>query len=135
MTNRMTRVCELIKRELGPIISREFDFGGALVTVNDVDITPDLRQGFVHVGVIGGKSQGDSVVQRLNDKSGLIWKRLTERVVLKYTPRLSFRLDTSVERGVRVLNAIEEVDDLPLAADTDEFDDQEPFEDENGYQR
>ena len=130
MTNRMTRVCELIKRELGPIIAREFDFGGALVTVNAVDITPDLRQGFVHVGVIGGKSQGNAVLQKLNDKSGLLWKRLTERVVLKYTPKLSFRLDTSVERGVRVLNAIEEVDDLPLAADADDWeDDEESFED------
>ena len=49
-------------------------------------------------------------------------------MTLKYTPRLSFRLDESVERGVRVLNVIEQVDDLPLAADDDEDEDDDDFE-------
>jgi ribosome-binding factor A len=42
MTNRIARVRELMKTELAAILQKDFEFGGALVTVHDVDLTPDL---------------------------------------------------------------------------------------------
>ena len=53
MKHRLERVNELIRRELGEIVTREFRFESKLVTIQQVDITPDLKNAHVYVGVIG----------------------------------------------------------------------------------
>ena len=111
MKNRLVRVNELIQREIGSIIQKELEFPGVLVTVNSVDITPDLKHCHVYVGVIGGGPQQEDVVAELNEKHGLLQRRLTARIVLKNTPKLHFKLDHSVERGVRVTKIMQEIDE------------------------
>lgn len=111
MKNRLPRVNELIQRELGAILQKDFEFSGVLVTINGVDITPDLRHCHVYIGVIGGEPQQRDVVAELNEKHGQIQKRLMSRVVLKRTPHLHFKLDHSVERGVRVTKIMQEIDE------------------------
>lgn len=98
-----------MKREIGSLISRDYEFD-ALVTVNSVDLTPDFRQGHVFIGIIGDERQSRNVIKRLNSDRGMIQRRISKRVVLKYTPQLNFKLDDSVERGVRTLEVIEQID-------------------------
>lgn len=107
MNHRLSRVRELIKRELGPILDRNFAFPGSVVTIHEADVTPDLKQCFIYVGILGKEHAADSIVKRLNDKRGLIQRELFKRVILKNSPSLVFKYDTSVERGVRVLQLIE----------------------------
>ncbi len=117
MSQRLLRVRELLKREIGTILSRDYSFD-ALVTINDVDVTPDLRKGHVYLGIIGGDGGEQAIVSRLNRDRGNIQKRLAKRVVLKFTPQLSFKTDASVERGVRTISILEELDNE--GADTSE---------------
>jgi ribosome-binding factor A len=114
MNHRILRVKELIRREVGTILERNFSFNGALVTIHDVDMTPDLKQCFIYVGVLGKGEPVDVIIQRLNEGRGLIQRQLFKRVVLKNSPTLIFKHTDSVERGVRVLNLIE---NLPPAAE------------------
>ena len=96
------------------ILEKDYSFGGCLVTVHEVRPTPDLKQCFVYIGVLGPKGQEDTVMEKLNKERAFIQKALHKRVILKFSPTLFFRLDKSIERGVRILNAI---DNLPPAAD------------------
>lgn len=107
MTHRIQRVKELIRRELGPILSKLFTFSGSLVTIHEVDMTPDLKQCFVYVGILGKGEDPASIVGKLNAARGLIQRTLYKRVVLKNSPTLHFKADDSIERGVRVLHLIE----------------------------
>src|SRR6478735_5972042 len=107
MNHRVKRVTELIKRELATILERNFQFSGSLVTIHDVDITPDLKQCFIYTGVIGKETSADRIVKKLNDSRSTIQKELFKRVILKNSPSLLFKADSSVERGVHVLNLIE----------------------------
>ena len=109
MSQRLLRVRELLKREIGTILSRDYSFD-ALVTINDVDVTPDLRKGHVYLGIIGSDGGEQAIVSRLNRDRGNIQRRLAKRVVLKFTPQLSFKADASVERGVRTISILEELD-------------------------
>lgn len=113
MTHRVQRVRELIRRELSMILEREFSFGGSLLTVHAVDVTPDLKQCFVYVGVLGPEQDQDDILAKLAAARGSIQKSLYKRVILKHSPQLLFRIDKSVERGVRVLSLI---DSLPPPA-------------------
>ena len=108
--NRLLRVRELLQRELGAILARDHAFPGLLVTVNDVDITPDLKHCYIYVGVIGPEQKAERVVETLNHKHGELQSRVAKRVILKNTPRFHFRLDHSVERGVRVTGIMEIID-------------------------
>lgn len=111
MKHRLVRVAEILKRELSTAILREVPSDGALVTVNAVDVTPDLRHATVHVGVMGTAAQQREVMERLEQHRVLLQSECAKRVVLKFTPQLHFRLDSSIERGTRVLNILDELED------------------------
>lgn len=109
MSNRLARVSELLKRELGTVLERDFQFDGVLVTVHFVDVTPDLRNAHVFVGIVGAAKRPQEIIDLLNRKHGQIQAQVMKRVVLKYTPQLHFTLDQSVERGVRIVNLLDEI--------------------------
>lgn len=128
MSQRLLRVRELLKREIGSVITRDYVFN-ALVTVNDVDVTPDLRNGHVFISVLGPDSEKDKIVRRLNKDRGIIQRKISKRVVLKFTPKLHFKSDESIERGVRTLSVIEKLDSLEEAlGEKDEQDDKDGTE-------
>lgn len=107
MTHRLLRVKELIRRELGMILEKDYEFGGLLVTIHGIDLTPDLKQCFVFLGILGPEGKDDQVLKKLQANRPQIQRALYKRVTLRNSPQLIFRIDHSVERGVRVLNLIE----------------------------
>ena len=111
MKHRLERVNEVIKRELSEIISREINFSAqTLVTVHEVDVTPDLRQCHVFVSVIGKPEQKSRALAELGEHRAMLQRELAKRVVLKYTPHLNFKLDDSIERGSRVLEIMQDLE-------------------------
>jgi ribosome-binding factor A len=104
-------VRELLKREIGEAIRREFHVNEVgLITVNDVDVaaissppssssassaTPTSRSAACRCSTsIASASRGSSA----------------KSVVLKYTPTLKFVVDDSIVRGNRVLQIMEELE-------------------------
>jgi ribosome-binding factor A len=113
MKHRLERVNELLKRELGELLTREVAFEAALVTVQQVDITPDLKHAHVFISVIGSEDQAKAAMAKLHDSRKTLQHLLSKRVVLKYTPHLHFKLDDSIERGTRIISILEEIDIPP----------------------
>ena len=107
MKHRLERVRELIKRELGSAINRLVTFEAALVTVNSVDITPDLKQAHIFISVIGNDAQKRLAIETLEKNRPLLQHEVSKRVILKYTPILHFQLDDSIERGARVIDIMD----------------------------
>jgi ribosome-binding factor A len=110
MKHRLERVNELLKRELGDLLTREVTFEAALVTIQQVDITPDLKHAHVFVSVMGTEAQAKAAMAKLHGSRTTLQHLLAKRVVLKYTPHLHFKLDDSIERGTRIINILEEID-------------------------
>ncbi len=108
---RLQRVRELLKREIGEAIRREFQVSEVgLITVNDVDVAGDLHSALVFISILGNADQqrrGFELLQRHRKRiQGLVGRA----VVLKYTPRLRFLMDDSIARGNRVLGIIAELE-------------------------
>ena len=107
----MERVRELLKREIGEVIRREFDVSEAgLITVNDVDVAGDLHSALVFISILGNADQQKRGAQLLNEHRKRIQGLVGRAVVLKYTPTLKFKLDDSVVRGNKVLRIIDELE-------------------------
>lgn len=116
MRHRLKRVNELLKREISLLFQKDFAFGNALVTVNAVEIAPDLKQATVFVGILGSKIDRKRALELMVERRAFIQARVSKRVVLRETPQLSFRCDDSVERGSHVLSIIDQIeipDELP----------------------
>lgn len=118
MSRRLDRVNELLKREISAVVQRDYKWNNLLVTVSDVEVTQDLKEGKVWIGVLGGDAR--PVLEKLNHDHGYIQNKVMKRVVLKSTPVLTFRHDASAVRGVGIVNLLEEVDKLPKAPEVEE---------------
>ncbi len=122
---RLERVRELLKREIGEVIRREFEVSHAgLITVNDVDVAGDLHSALVFVSILGSPEQQKRGFELLTTHRNRIQGMVSRAVILKYMPRLKFLLDDSVVRGNKVLSILEEVEktlpaDLPDSPPTD----------------
>lgn len=121
MKHRLSRVNEVLKRELGDLMTRECRFAAQLVTVQQVDVTPDLKHAHVYISVIGSEAESHEALATLHAARPHLQRVMSKRVVLKYTPHLHFKLDAAAERGDRVLNIMSElpIDETP-AEPTDE---------------
>lgn len=117
MSQRLDRINELLRREISGCIEKSFEFPDVLVTVHAVETAVDLKEATVHIGVIGSPEQRRAVVGKLNARRGFIQGTVMKRVVLRSTPQLRFKLDDSIERGVRVLGLLEEMGEIELADD------------------
>jgi ribosome-binding factor A len=105
----MLRVNELLKRELSGIVAREMSFEGALVTVNHVDVSADLKNAHVFVSVLGS-NLAENVMSKLVSHRATLQAELARHVTIKYTPHLIFHLDDSIERGARVIEILQEIE-------------------------
>jgi len=113
-------VNELLKRELGDLFRREITFPAKLVTIQHVDVTPDLKHAHVFISIIGTEEEQRQSMAKMHDARPQLQHELSRRVVLKYTPHLHFKLDVAVERGDRVLNILSELEQSEDAKRPDE---------------
>lgn len=115
----MERINELLRREISSCIEKHFEFPDVLVTIHAVETAIDLKDANVHVGVIGSEAQSRDVIAKLNARRGFIQSTVMKRVVLRNTPHLHFKVDDSVQRGVRIINILDEIGEIDLPDDPD----------------
>lgn len=98
----MSRINELIKRELANIISKESqDPRFKNITISEVDTSPDLAQTKVYFSLID-KNDLQNVINSLNKAAGFFRKELAKRIDLRTTPRVEFVYDSSQDTGSRI---------------------------------
>lgn len=110
-SRRLDRVNELLKHEIGEIIRREFNIADAgLISVNSVEVSPDLRTAKAFISVLGNPDQQKRALRLVRDKRQLIQGEIGRNIVLKYTPTITFLMDESIEHGNRILKILDEIE-------------------------
>jgi ribosome-binding factor A len=118
--DRLTRVNELMRREIGESLLRLIpDAGGdaSTVTVTHVITSKDLRVARVLVSVRGTPAEQEKTLGQLRRWRTEIQRRVNKDLTLKYTPRLQFQLDSSVADGDRVLQLLARMEEEDVAPD------------------
>ncbi len=106
--DRMRRVNEVIKRELGDLFEKRIcSEVTALVTITAVNTTPDLRHAHIFVSVFGSDEQKHSVMALVHRNRKTFQSLMAKHVKLKYTPKLHFELDESPEKADRVMRLLD----------------------------
>jgi ribosome-binding factor A len=130
---RARRLGEQIQRELTELLRRNVkDERIGNVTITAVSVTGDLRMAKVYY-LIFGKEGADVKVQRgLESAAGFLRNALSKALMIRYTPTLTFELDTSIEHGVRLTQLIDSVN-KPATPAAPEPDDDGHVVDEGDY--
>ena len=109
MPDRMRRVNEAIRETLAEALVELKDPRIGFVTVTGVKTSPDLRSAVVYVSVLGSERKRERTLAGLASAHGVLQAQLAAELRLKRTPLLAFEYDTSVERGVRMSQLIDEL--------------------------
>ncbi len=111
MSRRSERTGKLIQREIGTLLEREVSDPRLirLISVTEVTLSPDLRHAKVFVSTMGSEINKEDMLAGFNNASGFLRKELASNLKLRYTPRLSFHYDDSIERGARLTKLIGEI--------------------------
>lgn len=73
----------------------------ASITVSEVRISPDLKNATVFVMPLAGGNK-EVVMNTLKEQAGRIRSLMSKHIVLRYTPKLFFKLDVSFENANRI---------------------------------
>ena len=112
MSNRVTRVNELLQREVSEQL--RLHYGGSdsvRITISEVDTSSDLRRCSIYYSVIGDArnvTDAEAFFRRIGKD---LRERVMKRVVLKYFPRFEFVYDPSMERGAKMVELMDQMDD------------------------
>ena len=109
MSNRTLRVNELIQRELGDILRQRYQSEAVAITVTEVRVSPDLRDGRVFVSIVGNETFVEEKMRWLRRQAPDIRAELSQRIVLKYLPKLEYVYDKSAIRGTRLMHLLDEL--------------------------
>src|SRR2546421_7085925 len=118
MSQRTQRIDEVLRQEIGAILSREVaDPRIGFVTVTQVETAPDLRHARVWVSVIGERAERDGTIAALERAMVFVRRELGTRLRLRRIPEFHVRLDDTAERGTRVLHLLQELEEGHLPED------------------
>jgi ribosome-binding factor A len=110
MTARTTRIDELLRQEMGSILSRDVeDPRIGFATIISIETTPDLRHAKVLVSVIGQPDDRKTTLNAMGRAMPFVRHELGKRLRLKRIPEFHLELDDTLERGTRVLHLLDEL--------------------------
>jgi ribosome-binding factor A len=124
-SQRQLRVGEEIRHALATVLMRgdvpwHGDFTPPMVTVTEVQVSPDLANATVFVMPLGGQQMKETI-RALNGIVGFFRHEVARNVRLRYVPKLTFTADTSFEYAQKITNILH---DPKVAKDLEDPDDE-----------
>lgn len=118
--SRKDRVSEQIRREIAELVRLEVkDPRVGMVSITDVQVTPDYAHAKVFFSTLAGSETIDAVLEGLQKASGFLRRELGKRIRIHTTPQLHFVFDQSLERGADLSKLIEQAVSISAAGESD----------------
>jgi ribosome-binding factor A len=109
--NRIVRLNSLLKEVISEVIRRDVrnPHVNQLITVTQVEITKDLHHAKVSISVIGTPQEKEETIKALQSAAGFIAIQSSRKVVMRYFPELTFKLDCSVDQQFKIDSLLTEI--------------------------
>lgn len=100
---RPQRLGEQIRVEISALLVSELkDPRIGFATVTGVRVTPDLRQAWVYISVLGSAEEQEQTLEGFRAAGSFIRRELAQRLSIRRIPELAFELDRSAEQAARI---------------------------------
>lgn len=111
MTARTDRIDELLRQEIGAILTKDVDDPRiGFATITGVETQPDLRHAKVLVSVIGPADERRAAIAAMGRHMPFVRHELGKRLRMKRIPEFHLELDETLERGTRILHLLDEIE-------------------------
>lgn len=114
---RMPKVNEMLREVIAETVADLKDPGLGFLTITGVDTSPDLRNAFVYYSVLGTNDEIDQTAAALDRAAPHIQSIVGGGIRMKYTPKLTFRIDPSISEGLKIDQLLHELETDPEAPD------------------
>jgi len=101
MSNRLKKLNDLLRDEVGKMLKKELEFNGVLVTVVRAVISPTLEHATIWISVLP-ESQRETVLQKINQKIYNLQQILNKRLAMRPVPKIRFEIDKTEEKAARI---------------------------------
>jgi ribosome-binding factor A len=118
-TRRQERIAEVLTEELGLLIASELTdprLDDAMVTVTDVQVSPDLGNARVYIQHALPASRSRDVLSALQHSTTFLRRALVENVHLRVVPELHFVIDETEKRAQRIDQILDQIAAADAAA-------------------
>jgi len=105
----MRKVNELLREVVAEEVTDLKDPGLGFITVTGVDTAPDLRTATVFYTVLGTDEEKAATAEALRRAAPRLQASIGNQVRIKYTPRLRFAVDPSIDEGLRIDTILHEL--------------------------
>jgi ribosome-binding factor A len=117
---RSARVSDLIREEIADIILNKIKHKTlGFITVTGAKVSDDLRNATVYLSVLN-EVDADKTIRKLNESSSFIKGELGRRLKMKFVPSLTFRIDESIQYGMKIDKLLNEIKSERSTIDEDE---------------
>lgn len=109
---RVARVSSQIQREVSLLLLSEIKddrVGAGMVSVTDVEVSNDLQHAKIFVSIYGTPEAKSETMEGLKACTPFVRQQLAQRMRLRRVPEIVFLEDTSIERGDRMLNLLNQI--------------------------
>ncbi len=119
---RMRKVNELIREVVADAVHDLKDPRIGFLTITGAVTSPDLRHAVVYYSVLGTDEEKESTAIGLRKASPRIQAAVGAQTRLRYTPKIEFKVDPSIDQGLRISEILKDLDDgnPPESDDADE---------------
>ncbi|MEN8233305.1 MAG: 30S ribosome-binding factor RbfA [Actinomycetota bacterium] len=108
---RMRKVNELMREVVADAVAELKDPGLGFVTITGVDTSPDLRNAFVYYSVLGTDEEVEATGGALTRAAPHIQSVAGRQIRMKYTPKLTFRVDPAIGEGLKIDRLLRDIGD------------------------
>lgn len=109
MSNRISKINELIKQQISEIISREINLKpGVFLTISKVDTSKDLSYTHVFISIFPER-EINYVLETLKKETYFLQGKINKKLFIKKVPRIEFVLDTTEAEADEVEKILKEI--------------------------
>ena len=111
MSYRSVRLAEEIKRVITDLMRtalRDPRISG-MTSITGVDVSKDLRYAKIYISVLGTEEEQEKTIEGLQSAGGFIRSEMGKAIRLRYTPELSFTLDTSIQHSLKINKMLRDI--------------------------
>ena len=120
---RMRKVNELVREVVADAVTDLKDPRIGFVTITGAETSPDLRHAVVYYSVMGTDEEKADTALALARATPRIQSAIGTETRLRYTPKLTFEVDPSIDKGIRISQILTEL------AEESDLDQPEPIDD------
>ncbi|MEQ8235778.1 MAG: 30S ribosome-binding factor RbfA [Syntrophomonadaceae bacterium] len=117
---RQERMAVEIKRVLAAIVHEHMKdprIEGKAVSITRVDVAQDISHARIYFSILGTEEEQAAAMQALQKARGYIRSELAHAIQVRHAPELEFRLDHSIEHGIKISTLL---DSLAQEAEAEE---------------